>query len=146
MTPKIKMEDQTKDAEAAAKDGEAVGGIVVNAVAAETESPEGEEGAADATAETPASNGEFPTMFSDEKGNLKVVNLVVHRPCTIFFSIIAVCILINFWLISEINRNGQPFTEEQVSFDINDIRSVQYDSFRLARDEVSQLAVEAGKD
>jgi len=96
--------------------------------------------------ETQTPNGEFPTLFSDEKGNLKVVNLVVRRPCTIFFSIIVICILINFWLVVTISRNGQPFTEDQVSFDMNDIRSIQYDSFRLAKEEVSELAIESGKD
>jgi len=88
-------------------------------------------------AETPG--GESPTFFSDEKGNLKVVNLVVHRPCTIFFSIIVVCILINIWLFSIIARNGQPFTVDAVNFDVDDVRSVQYDSFRLAREEVLEL-------
>ena len=36
------------------------------------------------------------TFFSDEKGNLKFVNFVVRRPCGIFWSILGLCILINF--------------------------------------------------
>jgi len=131
------MEDQAKEptvikdeAETAAKDDDDDDAVEVAAVAVEAETP----------------GGESPTFFSDEKGNLKVVNLVVHRPCTIFFSIIVVCILINMWLFSILARNGQPFTVEQVNFDVDDVRSVQYDSFRLARDEVVELRRESEKD
>lgn len=126
------MEDQAKEEPTAAATDEAavVGGKT------EEEPPQANK----VTEEEPPSDGAVPkTMFSDEKGNLKIVNVVVRRPCTVFFSIIAICVLINFWLVVTISRNGQPFTVDPVSFDVDDVRSIQYDSFRLAQNEVSDL-------
>lgn len=75
-----------------------------------------------------------PTLFSDEKGNLKFVNLVVKYPCLIFWTILLLCLLITFLLVATVT--GNPFTEPGSDFDLDDVRSIQYDSFRLARDNV----------
>ena len=79
-----------------------------------------------------------PTWFSDDKGNLKVVNMVVRHPCGIFWTILAICILIQFLLIAVVFRNGNPFSEPGSEYDVDDIRSIQYDSLRLAQEEVQK--------
>ena len=78
-----------------------------------------------------------PTCFSDARGNLKFVNLVVRNPCCIFFSILILNLVISFLLIAVVFRAGNPFTSSENEFDLKDKRSVQYDSLRLAIKEVS---------
>lgn len=78
-----------------------------------------------------------PTCFSDARGNLKFVNLVVRNPCSIFFSILILNLVISFLLIAIVFRAGNPFTSAENEFDLKDERSVQYDSLRLAIKEVS---------
>lgn len=80
------------------------------------------------------------TFFSDERGNLKVVNTIVRHPCKVFWLMIALCLLLTFLLYALVfatAEGGSPFTEPGNEFDISDIRSIQYDSLRLARDVVS---------
>lgn len=89
-----------------------------------------------------------PTFFSDERGNLKVVNLVVRNPCKIFWTIIALCILLTVALQALVfaeAEDGNPITTPGNEFDIDDVRSLQFDSLRLARDEVEKLR-EANSD
>lgn len=83
-----------------------------------------------------------PSFFTNDRGNLKAVSLVVRRPCLIFWLILLLCIALSFLLFVLVFRtaeNGTPFTPPTNEFDINDIRSVQYDSFRLARDDVQAM-------
>jgi hypothetical protein len=94
---------------------------------------------------TPKKELQEPTFFSDEKGNLKFVNTVVRRPCCIFWSILGLCILINFLLVAVVFSDGNPFTDPGSEYDVDDVRSIQYDSYRLARDEVRDLRDEAAK-
>ncbi|CAJ1966509.1 unnamed protein product [Cylindrotheca closterium] len=82
-----------------------------------------------------------PTMFSDERGNLKAVNLVCRHPCKIFWFLMIFCFVISFLLQAIVFANaedGNPFTTPENEFDLDDIRSIQYDSLRLARDEVQK--------
>jgi hypothetical protein len=81
-----------------------------------------------------------PTFFSDERGNLKAVNLVVRHPCKIFWILISMCFGLSFLLniiVFSQAENGNPFTLAEVEFDLDDVRSIQYDSLKLAKDEVS---------
>lgn len=81
-----------------------------------------------------------PTFFSDERGNLKVVNTIVRHPCKVFWFVLVLCLFLVFLLQSLVfatAEGGSPFTEPGNEFDINDVRSIQYDSLRLARDVVS---------
>ena len=78
------------------------------------------------------------TFFTDEKGNLKVVNLIVRRPVTIFFLVLLSCVGISMVLVRQLRAQGNPFTEESSEYDIKDVRSVHYDSLKLANDYVNQ--------
>ena len=81
-------------------------------------------------------------FFTDKKGNLRFVNLVVRYPCLIFFLILASTIVISFLLVKIVFDTGNPFSEPGSEYDIHDIRSTAYDSFRLAQEEVeNQRAV-----
>ena len=81
-----------------------------------------------------------PSLFTNDRGNLKAVAFVVRRPCAVFTSLVVLCVLVSFLLQVMVFRtaeNGVPFTPPANEFDLSDVRSVQYDSYRLARDEVS---------
>lgn len=75
-------------------------------------------------------------LFTDKKGNLRFVNLVVRYPCLIFFLILASTIVVSFLLVKLVFETGNPFSEPGSEYDIHDIRSTAYDSFRLAQEEV----------
>ncbi|KAL7545699.1 hypothetical protein ACHAWF_009050 [Thalassiosira exigua] len=79
-----------------------------------------------------------PSFFTNDRGNLKAVSFVVRRPCLIFWLLIALLFAVMFLLQAAVFRDGNPFTIPSNEFDLDDVRSVQYDSLRLARDEASQ--------
>ena len=84
-------------------------------------------------------NRESPprSIFTDDSGNLKFVNAVVRRPCTIFTLIMALTGGI-FQGLSALTLNaGNPITTSQNDYDFSDVRSIAYDSLRLAQEEVS---------
>lgn len=81
-------------------------------------------------------NKRSSSFFSDEKGNLKFVNLVVRYPTAIFSFILVLSLCITVLLNVTVFKGGNPFTDSTNEFDLKDVRSVQYDSFRLAKDEV----------
>ena len=88
------------------------------------------------------------SFFTNKRGNLKVVAFVVRNPCLVFSLIIVLCIIIAFLLqllVFRASETGNPFTLPGNEFDMNDVRSLQYDSYRLAKDEVKSAreAVEA---
>ena len=72
--------------------------------------------------------------------------MVVRRPCCIFWSILVICLVINFLLVAVVFRDGNPFDEPSSEYDINDIRSINYDSLKLARDEVRDAREEAANE
>lgn len=79
-------------------------------------------------------------FVKDERGNLRAVNFVIRRPCTIFNLLITLCLIFSFLLNRLVFRqaeNGNPFTPPSNEFDLNDVRSIQYDSLRLAKDDVA---------
>ena len=64
---------------------------------------------------------------------------MIRRPCAIFSSLIAICLFLTLLLNTLVFRtakDGNPFTVPINEFNIYDVRSIQYDSLRLARDEV----------
>lgn len=82
-----------------------------------------------------------PTFFSDDRGNLKAVNMVCRHPCKIFWVLMILCFAISFLLqilVFRTAEDGNPFTPPQNEFDLKDLRSIQYDSLRLARDKVQK--------
>ena len=83
---------------------------------------------------------DIQNKHQDERGNLKAVNLVIRHPCKIFFFILFFCLALSFLLnvlVFRTSESGNPFTPPSNEFDLNDVRSIQYDSLRLAKDEVS---------
>ncbi|KAL3943277.1 MAG: hypothetical protein SGBAC_002648 [Bacillariaceae sp.] len=79
-----------------------------------------------------------PTFFTDNRGNLKVVNVVVRHPCKILWALLLICFLLTFALYGLVIADGNPFRAPGNEFDIHDVRSIQFDSFRLARDAVQE--------
>jgi len=77
-----------------------------------------------------------PSFFTDQKGNLKFVNLVVRNPCLVFLGIIVITVVILFLLVNLVFSQGNPFTAPGGEYDMKDVRSIAYDSLRLARDNV----------
>ena len=77
------------------------------------------------------------SIFTDESGNLKLVNLIVRRPNLIFSLVFASCIF-STWLLTRLNSGGNPFTEETNEYDLVDVRSVAYDSLFLANEDVEE--------
>lgn len=91
-----------------------------------------------------------PSFFTNERGNLKAVSFVVRHPCAVFAIVLGTCVLVAFLLQVMVLRTADNygFTLPTRIFQMNDVRSIRYDSFRLARDEVleSRRALEvAGK-
>lgn len=82
------------------------------------------------------------SIFTDDIGNLKFVNAVVRRPCTIFILIIALTYGITAGLYYLTLKAGNPFTDGQNDYDLSDIRSVAYDSLKLAQDVVKDELLE----
>jgi predicted RND superfamily exporter protein len=80
------------------------------------------------------------SFFTDERGNLRAVNIIVRNPCAIFWTLIILCFVLTFGLNALVISkapDGNPFTSPENEYELNDIRSIQYDSFRLAQKEVS---------
>lgn len=76
----------------------------------------------------------------DEHGNLKAVNFVIRHACKLFLFLIILCLVLSFLLnllVFRTAENNNPFTPPSNEFDLYDVRSIQYDSLRLARDEVA---------
>jgi len=84
------------------------------------------------------------TFFNDEKGNLKFVNFVIRYPIPIFSFIIILCIASCFILGNLFN--GNPISEGANDYAMNDIRSIAYDSLRLAKEEVLDEYGESQQD
>ena len=99
-----------------------------------------------------------PSFFTDERGNLKFVNTIVRFPCLFFFFTMGMCIIIAILQFNTLLATGNPITDDSSEFDIYDVRSIAYDSLKLARKEVAddrkarteeiqdQLQKEDGKD
>mmetsp|Transcript_6717 Transcript_6717/g.10208 ORF Transcript_6717/g.10208 Transcript_6717/m.10208 type:complete len:323 (-) Transcript_6717:2269-3237(-) len=77
------------------------------------------------------------TFFSDEYGNLKFVNLVCRYPCAVFVTMVIICLGSAMILISLARATGNPFTEDENAYDIHDVRSIAYDSLKLAKEVVA---------
>lgn len=80
-----------------------------------------------------------PTLWSDEKGNLKFVNLVVRCPCCIFWLLLLLCFVLSFLLIGVVFSDGNPFSDPGTESDLDDVRSIQFDSLRLAQEDVEDI-------
>ena len=77
-----------------------------------------------------------PSAFTDAKGNLKFVNLVVAYPCSVFSFILGMCLVAIISLSSTAFAEGSPFTPDDSTYDLFDKRSVAFDSLQLAKAHV----------
>lgn len=77
--------------------------------------------------------------FVDDKGNFKFINQVVRRPINVFCFILGLCIAMTAVLFRLALAQGSPFTPDDHTYDLRDERSVAYDSFQLARQEVALM-------
>ena len=84
-----------------------------------------------------------PGIFTNDNGNLKFVAVVVRHPCKVFFTILIVNIIFCMILIRSITDN--PFSDPGSQYDTNDIRSIEYDSLRLAQEDVEEVRDESFK-
>ena len=71
------------------------------------------------------------SIFSDDRGNLRFVNLVVRRPIFVFVCTLSTCMLLTAVLLRVVFANGNPITDDQAMYDVNDPRSIAWDSIRL---------------
>ena len=78
------------------------------------------------------------SSFVDSKGNLKFVNVVVAYPCAIFLVILGICLVIVVALSKMAFADGNPFTPSTNAYDLFDVRSIAYDSLRLAHENVTK--------
>jgi hypothetical protein len=79
-----------------------------------------------------------PTFFADDKGNLKFVNLVVKLPEVVLFGVLLFCFIVTYLLGAVVFSEGNPITEDLYTYDIKDVRSVAFDSFTLASEQVGK--------
>ena len=77
-----------------------------------------------------------PGFFTDDVGNLKFVNLVVRHPCKIFIVLLLSTLVVTFLLFQVVFAGGNPFADPGSQYDPSDVRSLAYDSLRLATDAV----------
>lgn len=74
-----------------------------------------------------------------------IVSLVVRNPCTIFLTILIPCIGITCALyFMVLSGAGNPFSPLGKEMDVGDIRSIHYNSLRLARQEVENTVAASG--
>ena len=83
------------------------------------------------------SEGNKKSFFTDEKGNLKFVNLVVRFPTLMIFVFLILGIGFSYAVQSS-PANETGFTAPNAEYDLSDVRSIAYDSLRLAVDDVSE--------
>jgi len=113
-------------------DNEAVAGIVVN---------DDEDSSKKEAPVTFEEEPRYPaSFFTDEIGNLKFVNFVCRFPFCVIFVILLICLLAIYGLVTVVFARGNPFSARD-SYNINDLRSQNYDSLRLATSSVEELRV-----
>jgi hypothetical protein len=87
-------------------------------------------------------------LFTNERGNLRFVAVTVRHPCKIFVLILIVTLVLVMGLFQSFvpsggeddeDSSGNPFSDPGSQYDTNDVRSLAYDSLRLAVEEVSDL-------
>ena len=77
-------------------------------------------------------------LFTDAQGNLRLVNFTVKYPCCVFSFILMVAVSISIALLLLLVQTGEnPFADPSMEYNVHDIRSIQYDSLKLARRQVT---------
>ncbi|GMH50940.1 hypothetical protein TrRE_jg3946 [Triparma retinervis] len=78
----------------------------------------------------------FWANFVDERNNLKFVNYVVYMPRMILIFFMGMCLVISWLLGKMVFAQGNPITPDTYTYDIEDVRSIAFDSFTLASSDV----------
>jgi hypothetical protein len=87
-------------------------------------------------------------LFTNERGNLRFVAVTVRHPCKIFGLILIVTLVLVMGLFQSFvpsgdenddESSGNPFSDPGSQYDTNDVRSLAYDSLRLAVEEVQDV-------
>jgi hypothetical protein len=87
-------------------------------------------------------------LFTNERGNLRFVAVTVRHPCKIFVLILIVTLVLVMGLFQSFvpsgdgeddESSGNPFSDPGSQYDTNDVRSLAYDSLRLAVEEVEDV-------
>ena len=73
----------------------------------------------------------------------KFVKFAVRYPVRIFLVIFSLCLFTCIALARSAIKDGNPFTSNDTSYDLSDIRSISYDSLRLAREDVVSSFLES---
>eukprot|EP00961_Rhodomonas_salina_P250432 3385736-Rhodomonas_salina.1 len=90
-------------------------------------------------------DGRFGKYFSDEEGNLKLVNWIVRCPCCTCCTVIGICLFMCILLGVVLSGGGLPITDDQHAYDVFDVRSKDYDAYRLAKEITDDARAEAEK-
>ena len=69
-------------------------------------------------------SGAAASIFSDDRGNLRFVKLVVQKPIFVFVCTLSTCMLLTAVLLRVVFANGNPITDDQAMYDVNDPRSI----------------------
>jgi hypothetical protein len=82
-----------------------------------------------------------PGLFTNANGNLRVVAVTVRHPCKFFFAILLVTLLLVLALFRGFasSESGNPFSDPGGQYETNDVRSLAYDSLKLAVEEVKEI-------
>ena len=73
-----------------------------------------------------------PTLFADERGNLRFVNASVRRPCAMLCAVLAACVFTTVLFIILAAEQGVDVFSESKEYDVKDIRSIRYISLKNA--------------
>ena len=73
-----------------------------------------------------------PSHFSDERGNLKFVNIVVRRPCTMCCLVLWVCIFMTIVFSLLISAQGSEIFTESKEYDPFEEKTIKFVSMREA--------------
>eukprot|EP00960_Hanusia_phi_P003016 89524-Hanusia_phi.AAC.1 len=78
-------------------------------------------------------------LFTDDEGRLIFVNYIVRCPCVSLILVIIVALAVSIIALAVAfgGSNKNPFTDDQAQYALSDIRSIKYDTLRLASEAVS---------
>jgi hypothetical protein len=86
--------------------------------------------------------GDKVHLLSKQDDVPNFVKFAVRYPLRIFLFILSLCLFTCIALARSAIKNGNPFTSNDTSYDLNDIRSIHYDALRLAREDVASSFLE----
>mmetsp|Transcript_41825 Transcript_41825/g.100810 ORF Transcript_41825/g.100810 Transcript_41825/m.100810 type:complete len:468 (+) Transcript_41825:546-1949(+) len=89
----------------------------------------------------PPPKRQYPYPTEDQ--TVEIVKLVVRHPRMIFGLILSICVGLTVALYVMVLSKGNPFSALGLEMDLNDVRSIHYDSLRMAQNETETARIEA---